>query len=79
MKNRSKLINTLIDSSNEELVNFLDYDALRDYVCGKYYGCRGYCYFVNPEGKCIFPHIDIFEGKKLIVEWLEKEVKNDEK
>lgn len=72
MKNRSKLINTLIDSSNEELVNFLDYDVLRDYVCGEYYCCKD-CYFANQISQCIFPHIDTFEGKKLIAEWLRRE------
>lgn len=77
MKNRSKLINTLVDSSNEELVNFLDYDVLKDYVCDIYFRCK-VCYFTNQEGRCIFPHVDTFEGKELIAEWLEEEEENDE-
>lgn len=76
MKNRFNLNNTLIDLSNEEIVNFLDYDELRDYVCSKYYCCKD-CYFANQNGQCIFPLISIDDGQKLIVEWLGK--KEEEK
>lgn len=77
MKNRSKLLTTLIGSSNEELVNFLDYDALRNYVCNIHFRCKA-CYFVNQERQCIFPCVDIDEGKKLIAEWLRREEEMDE-
>lgn len=63
-----------LEKLNEKMVEIIE-----DFSCYLFNEMCDDCYFCTHEGKCMMSErTDIDVRKKLVVEWLEKEVKDDE-